>query len=155
MQYLIASVSVLGVALQVTVWRQNQRFQQRFAYGKPLADMTSEERRPTEERRKGTQIRFKYDSTIFSPDVSFDLDVVTRRLRELAFLNGSATINFKAVKDGEVARDELFHYDGGIAEYVQHITADSPALHDCMHFKMFQDQSEVCSSFTVLNSIPD
>ena len=126
--------------LQVSVWRQKQHFQQRFAYGKPLADMISE---AATEKGKGTQIRFKYDRTIFSPEASFDLDVITRRLRELAFLNGSATLNFRALKDEEVAREESFHYEGGIAAYVQHITADAPVLHDCMHFKMLQDQSEV------------
>jgi DNA gyrase subunit B len=124
------------------VWRQQQHFQQRFAYGKPLGDMTSE---LTTEHRKGTRIRFKYDSTIFSPDVSFDLDVISRRLQELAFLNDNATLNFKALSGGDVAREESFHYDGGIAAYVEHITADAPKLHDCMHFKMFQDNSEVCS----------
>lgn len=136
------ATTVLGNALQVSVWRQDKEFQQRFAFGKPLEDMTS---RAATEKRKGTQIRFKYDETIFSPEVFFDLDVITRRLRELAFLNGSATLNFKAVKDGEVAREEAFHYEGGIAAYVQHTTADAPVLHDCMHFKMFQDQCEVCT----------
>jgi DNA gyrase/topoisomerase IV subunit B len=124
------------------VWRQKQHYQQRFAYGKPLGDLTSE---AITEHKKGTRIRFKYDSTIFSPDASYDLDVISRRLRELAFLNGAATLTFKAVRGGRVARDESFHYDGGIAAYVDHITADAPRLHDCMHFKMFQDQSEVCS----------
>ena len=102
------------------MWRQKQEFQQRFAYGKPLADMTSE---PSSKGRKGTQIRFKYDRTIFSPEASFDVDVITRRLRELAFLNGSATLNFRSLQHGEVLRDESFHYEGGIAAYVQHITA--------------------------------
>ena len=123
------------------MWRQKQLFQQRFAYGKPLADMTTQ---PATDDRTGTQIRFKYDSSIFSPGVFFDSTVITRRLRELAFLNGSATINFKALQDGEVATDEVFHYEGGIAAYVEHINSDSPVLHDCMHFKVMQDDSEVC-----------
>jgi DNA gyrase subunit B len=130
--------------MQVSVWRDKQHFWQKFAYGKPQLDMTA---KPAEATRNGTRIKFKYDTTIFSKDAAFDIDVISRRLRELAFLNSNATLKFEALKSGEIVRDETFQFDGGIAAYVEHITGaqhGGAVLHDCIHFQRSFENFEVC-----------
>lgn len=130
-----------GMWLQAVVWRDNKEWVQRFAYGKPVGQMES---RPVDPYRTGTRISFKYDPGIFSKDASFDPDVIKKRLRELAFLNSNATLRLKSIKDGVQMHDEEYHYTGGIAEYVQSMTAGGPTLHDCVHFKRHHESSEVC-----------
>jgi DNA gyrase/topoisomerase IV subunit B len=92
--------------------------------------------------KSGTQVSFIYDSTVFSKDASFDMDTVCKRLRELAFLNSSATIHFSSLKDGEKV-EETFQYKGGIAEYVRLLTEQDEKLHECIHFTRESDACDV------------
>ena len=57
------------------------------------------------------------DDTIFET-VVFDYDVIRKRLRELAFLNKGITIT---IKDARVSKEETFHYEGGIVEFVNEL----------------------------------
>lgn len=125
---------------QAVVWRDSRQWIQRFAYGKAVAPM---EARPADASITGTRIGFKYDSSIFSQDATFDAEVVRKRLRELAFLNSNATLQFKSVKDSTEVHNEEFQFSGGIAEYVQTMTDGGPTLHDCVHFKRQHESSEV------------
>lgn len=118
--------------VQVTVWRGNEVFAQDYARGKPSSELVAAS---TSGGESGTQVRFRFDTSIFSADAAYDSETIRRRLRELAFLNNAATLKFECSSKGETTRDE-FHYSGGIAEYVAHMTAGTEVLHAPIHFQL-------------------
>lgn len=124
------------------MWRDSREWVQRFAYGVPMGAMES---RPAHASQTGTRISFKYDTQIFSDSAEYDPEVIRRRLRELAFLNSNATMCFKCTQDGNNPIGDEYNYAGGIAEYVESMTAGGPTLHDCVHFKRQHESSEVGS----------
>ena len=71
--------------------------------------------------RTGTQVTFWADGEIFEETV-YDYDVLLKRLREQAFLNGGIKIVFK--DDREDKKEEILHYDGGIKNFVSYILND-------------------------------
>ncbi|MBO4879450.1 MAG: DNA topoisomerase (ATP-hydrolyzing) subunit B [Clostridia bacterium] len=89
----------------------------------------------------GTTIHFVPDEEIFD-EVDYEYDVVARRLRELAFLNGGVTIivtderpipgHEDLDENGEkkpYSRRDKFHFEGGIVEYVRYINKNKEVLH--------------------------
>jgi len=92
----VSVVNALSSALRVTVWREGQEHTQSFERGVALAPLAS---RPLSEDRgrTGTKVAFRFDDEIFSPGVAFEPETIRARLRELAFLNSSATIRFKVI----------------------------------------------------------
>ena len=61
----------------------------------------------------------------------FDAHVLTSRFREIAVLNGGATLHYR-FRDGTDESDEWksFHYEGGLREYVEWLNRDKEALHE-------------------------
>ena len=81
-------------------------------------------------RKRGTLVRFMPDDAIFE-ETKFGSETVSRRLRELAYLNTGVRIIFndERQKDSSLARQE-YHYAGGIADYVKYMNEDKTTLHD-------------------------
>ena len=84
--------------------------------------------------RTGTTVRFKPDLEIFTGGIDFDYNTLSARLRELAYLNGGSKIVFRderpAARNAEgEAHEEIYHYEGGIKEYVAYMNAEKDALH--------------------------
>ena len=82
-------------------------------------------------RKRGTLVRFLPDDTIFTEDSRFNSETVSRRLRELAYLNKGLKIVFhdERAKDEDKQHME-FCYAGGIGDYVKYLNANKNALHD-------------------------
>ena len=95
----VSVVNALSEKLEVSVWREGKKYQQSFSRGVPQTDLEVEELAAgsEDENRGGTRVRFKYDDTIFSKSATFDPETIRSRLRELAFLNSSATIHFRVL----------------------------------------------------------
>ncbi len=72
----------------------------------------------------GTTITFKPDVEIFS-DINFDDEILVHRLMDLAFLNRNVVITFADQRKG---RQERFHFEGGIVEFVTHINKTKTVL---------------------------
>jgi len=81
-------------------------------------------------RKKGTSVRFLPDDTVFE-EHSFNGETVSRRLRELAYLNKGVRIDFsdERVRD-EDKRQRVFQYDGGITDYVKYLNANKTPLNE-------------------------
>ena len=128
----ISVVNALSEWVEVMVHRQDQVHNQRFERGTPIGSLAS---KPADEAgRTGTQVRFKPDIQIFSTGIEFDYHTLSARLRELAYLNGGVRIVFSDERasargaDGE-AHEEVYHYEGGIKEYVAYMNAEKDPLH--------------------------
>jgi len=76
--------------------------------------------------KTGTTITFIPDETIFET-VEFDYNILQNRFRNQAYLNKEATIYFE---DKRTGKSELFHYDGGVAEFVQYLNRSKKSIHD-------------------------
>ncbi|KAF0653448.1 DNA gyrase subunit B [Cyanobium sp. Copco_Reservoir_LC18] len=127
----ISVVNALSEWVEVTVHRQGQVHRQRFERGLPIGTLASED---APDAHTGTSVRFRPDIEIFSGGIEFDYHTLSARLRELAYLNGGVRIVFRderfaaAGADGE-AHEEIYHYEGGIKEYVAYMNAEKDPLH--------------------------
>jgi len=119
----VSCVNALSEWLNVEVHRDGFAHSIRFERGdtvKPLAKL-----RPVQDR--GTIVTFKPDGEIF-PDTVYVWDILANRLRELAFLNKGVRISLSDERGAEV-RKEVFHYLGGISEFVKHLNANKSLVH--------------------------
>lgn len=118
----VSCVNALSEWLEVEVRRDGEIHHMRFERGKTVKQLEvlghcSE---------TGTKITFMPDHEIFET-LQFSWDILTNRLREMAFLNRGVQVILSA--DGGDRR-EVFKYDGGIAEFVQHLNKNKAPLHD-------------------------
>ncbi len=117
----LSVVNALAEHLEVEIKRDGKVYQQEYERGVPLAPLkemgTSTER--------GTRITFKPDATVFETvDLSFDL--LSQRLRELAFLNRGLRI---LIEDERHDKKHEFYYEGGIVSFVEHLNRVKTAVH--------------------------
>ena len=90
----------------------------------------------------GTVTRFLPDSTVFD-DIIFSFDVLTQRLRELAFLNRGIIIS---LQDERLSLDKKrrFEFDGGIVSFVSHLTKNKTPLHaEPIYFDAERDAAKI------------
>lgn len=105
-------VNALSEKFVVEVSRAGFVWRQEYMRGEPSAPV--EKTRETD--KTGTKTTFWPDPEIFTETTEMDKDVITNRLREMAFLNKGLRIIFI---DGKTMEEEVFHYEGGIASYVE------------------------------------
>ena len=106
----VSVVNALSKKLVVNIKRDGKLHRQEFSKGIPQSDL--EIIKTT--NRTGTQVEFWPDDSIFEV-TEFDDEILTKRFRELAYLNPKITINFKDQRNG---RSESFHYEGGLESFV-------------------------------------
>jgi len=106
----VSVVNALSKKLVVNIKRDGKLHRQEFSKGIPQSDL--EVIKTT--NRTGTQVEFWPDDSIFEV-TEFDDEILTKRFRELAYLNPKITINFKDQRNG---RKESFHYEGGLESFV-------------------------------------
>jgi DNA gyrase subunit B len=117
----VSVVNALSEWLEIEVRQEGKLFQQRFERGVPTIPLTEEGKA----KRTGTKVTFKPDSEIFET-VEFNYEVLSQRLRELAFLNSGLTIT---IHDERSDRKHEFLYRGGIVSFVEHINKNKSVLH--------------------------
>lgn len=108
----VSVVNALSSWLEVEVQRDDEKYWQRYERGVPV---TSVENRG-KSNQTGTKITFCPDHTIFE-DISFDYQILSQRLREMAFLNKGITIILQDDR-GDAQKKEIFCYGGGISSFV-------------------------------------
>jgi DNA gyrase subunit B len=106
-------VNSLSEWLEVKVRREGKEWMMRCERGV----LTVPVHEIGESTETGTTISFKPDNQIF-PDTNFNDDTLIARLKDMAYLNKTVAIYFK---DARVGREEKYHYEGGIVEFVQSI----------------------------------
>jgi DNA gyrase subunit B len=117
----ISVVNALSEWLEVEIKQNGQVFQQRFERGKPTGPLTV----VGKTKGRGTKVTFKPDPEIFEM-TDFSYDVLSQRLRELAFLNRGLKIT---ILDERVDKRQEFIYKGGIVSFVEHLNKNKTPLH--------------------------
>ncbi len=121
----VSVVNALSKKLVATIKRDGNIYRQEFAKGIPTTEL--EKMKTT--NRTGTTIEFWPDGEIFEI-LEFDDEILSKRFRELAYLNPKITINFK---DNRTGRDEHFHFEGGLESFVNDMNK-APAISKAVSF---------------------
>jgi DNA gyrase subunit B len=115
------AVTALSEWCEAKVQRNGRTYLQEYERGKAVSGVKD----IGASKRTGTTVTFKPDPLIFH-DLAFDYDTLESRLRELAFLNKSLAIT---LHDERTNKEEVFKYDGGLAEFVKYINRLEDVLH--------------------------
>ncbi len=110
----VSCVNALSTWMEAVVERDGKKYQQKYSIGKPTTKV--EKIGPSD--RHGTTIRWKADKTIFQETTTYNFDVLSKRLRELAFLNNGITIIFRDERLEE-PKEAVYKFEGGITQYVK------------------------------------
>ena len=118
-------VNALSTWLEVTICREGKVYQQRYERGKTMypLKMVGE----CDPEQTGTKVVFLPDSEVFEETV-YDYDILKQRLREMAFLTKGLKIILKDSREG-MEREKIFHYEGGIREFVSYLNRSKEALY--------------------------
>lgn len=133
----VSVVNALSEWLEVEVKRDGKIYLQRYERGIPVAEVkpigTAQE--------NGTKVTFKPDSTIF-PATDFDFELLSKRMRELAFLNKGLKIT---VRDERSEKEpQSYQYEGGIKSFVEYLNTGKTLLHEEMiYFEKEKDETQV------------
>ena len=117
-------VNALSNWLEVTIHKDGKMYKQRYEKGKvmyPLKEIG-------ETDHNGTEVTFLPDETIFEETI-FDFDVLKNRLREMAFLTKGLKIILTDLREEE-EKERVFHYEGGIKEFVQYLNKHKDPLYE-------------------------
>ena len=120
-------VNALSSWVIVTVYKEGKVYEVKFADGgktvQPLTVIGA-----CEEDKSGTTVTFKPDADIFDTDI-YDYETLKVRTRELAFLNKGLRLTLTDKRSGE-EKQETFHYEGGISEYVKFLNKNKTPIHE-------------------------
>ncbi len=117
----VSVVNALSRFLEVEIYSGGKIYHQTFERGAK----TSELKLIGETAKRGTKIRFLPDADIFTTD-NFIYEIISRRVRELAFLNKGIRIEVKDERSGE---QESFCYEGGIGQFIEYLNRHTVCLH--------------------------
>ncbi|MXV44452.1 DNA topoisomerase (ATP-hydrolyzing) subunit B [Saccharibacter sp. 17.LH.SD] len=120
-----AVVNALSEWMEVRIWRQGKEHVIRFQHGERdealrIVGPSSEE--------TGTLVTFKPSQETFTK-VDFDIAILERRVRELAFLNSGMEIILRDERSSE-PKETIFHYEGGLSAFVQWLDSSKTSLLD-------------------------
>lgn len=118
-------VNALSEWLEVEVYHGGKVYRQRYERGKTMYPLKIVGDCPTD--KHGTKVTFLPDKTIFEETV-YDYDTLKIRLRETAFLTKNLKIILR--DDREDKKEKVFHYEGGIKEFVTYLNRSNVPLYD-------------------------
>ncbi len=118
----VSVVNALSKFLEVEIYTEGKHYYQTYARGKKTSELLVK----GETDKQGTRIHFFPDTDILNSD-NFDYETLSRRIRELAFLNKGVRIK---IEDERTDQKNEFFYEGGIAEFVEYLNRHTTVLHE-------------------------
>ncbi len=119
----LSVVNALSDWLEVEVKRDGGFYFQRYEKGKPVNEL----KKAGDTREEGTKISFKADEEIFDK-VVFEFDILSQRIRELAFLNKGIKIVLRDERKNK-EREEVYQYEGGIKSFIGYLNSSKDVVH--------------------------
>ncbi|MBT6340617.1 MAG: DNA topoisomerase (ATP-hydrolyzing) subunit B [Desulfobacula sp.] len=123
----ISVVNALSQVLEMEVYKNGKIYHQSYSKGLKHTELVIK----GDTDKRGTKITFSPDFEIMNEN-DFVLETLTRRMRELAFLNKGLRI---IIEDERSAEKEDFYYEGGIISFVEYLNRSYTALHDPIHIE--------------------
>ncbi len=123
----ISVVNALSDLLEMEVYKDGKIYYQTYSKGDKLTDLVVK----GETGKKGTKITFTPDFSIMNEN-EFVYEILSRRMRELAFLNKGVRI---IIEDERSAEKKDFFYEGGIVSFVEYLNRSVTPIHDPIHIQ--------------------
>jgi len=143
----VSVVNALSKKLHLSIFRDGNIYEQWFERGIPTTELEV----TGTTKKRGTRIEFWPDDEIFTETVEFKDDILSKRFKELAYLNPKITIDFK---DERISLKESYHFDGGIKQFVEDMHTKEP-LSSARLFTGKADDIEMDIAFMYQNSDRD
>ncbi|SFV51214.1 DNA gyrase subunit B [hydrothermal vent metagenome] len=131
----VSVVNALSKDLHLTIFKDGYIYEQDFKEGIPQEIISN----TGTTKKHGTKVEFWADDTIFTEGTSFQKEILTKRFKELAYLNPKIKIEFKDERDGT---KETFHFEGGIKQFVEDMNTKT-ALSNAQFFQGKSDNIEI------------
>jgi len=132
-------VNALSEVMEVEIKRNGNIYRQTYARGKTTSELTIV---GESGNKTGSKTMFKPDGEIFE-ELEFSYDTLEHRLREMAFLNKGIRITLRDERE-EPVKQEVFHYEGGIREFVKHMNKNKEVIHpDVIYFEYKKAEMEI------------
>ncbi len=123
----ISVVNALSELLEMEVYKNGKIYHQTYSKGNKLTDLKI----IGDSEKRGTKIKFSPDFSIMNEN-EFVYETLTRRMRELAFLNKGVRI---IIEDERSAEKDDFYYEGGIISFVEYLNRSCTPLHEPIHIE--------------------
>ncbi|MBF6598070.1 MAG: DNA topoisomerase (ATP-hydrolyzing) subunit B [Fermentimonas sp.] len=128
----VSVVNALSIYLKAEIHRKGKVFVQEYSKGKPYSDVSI----VGETDKTGTIVTFKPDDTVFTV-TEYRYDILSTRLRELAFLNAGITLSLtdkRTLKEDGTFKTERYHSETGLEEFVRYIDKNKESIiYDPIH----------------------
>ena len=133
----VSVVNALSAFLEVEIRRGGKTYHQRYERGVKVKELEE----IGNAKGTGTKVWFKPDDEIFT-ELEYSIEVLSNRLREMAFLNKGLKITLTDERNGRTSED--YRYEGGIAEYVEFLRGSRTALHEKVcYFETSRPEAEI------------
>ncbi|QCI21913.1 DNA topoisomerase (ATP-hydrolyzing) subunit B [Buchnera aphidicola] len=129
----ISVVNALSEKLELTIYKDKKKYQQTYNNGKPKYPLSI----IGKTNKTGTHIRFWPSYKTFKNNTIFQYEILSRRLRELSFLNSSITID---LYDNRTNIKNHYHYKGGIKAFIKFLNTKKTPIHP--HIFYFKSKKE-------------
>jgi DNA gyrase subunit B len=129
----VSVVNALSDNLWLTINQDGKTHKMEFRLGNPVAPLAI----TGETNERGTTVRFKPSPKIFT-NITFDYEVLAKRLRELSFLNSGVRIELIDEREGKA---DVFEHQGGLQEFVKHLNRSRTGIHPSVFWFRTQEGS--------------
>src|SRR5437762_2811056 len=135
-------INALSEWLELDVWRDGEHFFQLFERGKPLAPKIE----ATDPKKRGTQLRWRFDAQIFDHDAYYPRETLERRLQAAAHLNRGLALHLSMWdEEQEIVVTKTFHSKEGLADFVRSATppGTEPLFSKPITFSQLREQIQI------------